>query len=136
MMYRVPLPFLKPACSSGSSLLDVWLQSPLKDLQQNLTSMRYERHCSIIAAVHGVSFLGYGNKHRSCPVFWPFSCFPYLLTQCCNGFYGCFRRLDTLYWYVVTSWHLVTGQGFDGCNDFINKVFNNTLLHALFHFGI
>ena len=68
----VPLPFLNPAFTSGSSWFRHTLLKPgLKDFEHNLTSMWNEHTCTVVWTFLGIAFLWDWNVNWPFPVLWP-----------------------------------------------------------------
>ena len=66
----VPLPFLKPAYTSGSfQFTDCW--PSLKDFEHNLTSMWNECSCLVVWTFSGIAFLWDWNENWLFPVLQP-----------------------------------------------------------------
>ena len=79
----VPLPFLKPAWTSGSP------QKPgLEDFEHYFASMWDECNCVIVWAFFGIAFLWNWNENWPFPVLWPLLSFPNLLAY--NWYYQIF----------------------------------------------
>ena len=73
--YLVPLPFLKPAWTSGSS----WLMPGLENFEHYLASVWDECNSAIVWAFFGIAFLWDWNENWPFPVLWPLLSFPNLL---------------------------------------------------------
>ena len=74
----VPLPFLKPAWTSGiSQFTYCW---SLAWWILNITSVWDECNCAVIWAFFGIAFLWDWNENWPCPVLWSLLSFPNLLT--------------------------------------------------------
>ena len=64
----VPLPFLNPAWTCGSS----WFMKPgLENFEHYFTSVWGECNCAIVWAFFGIAFLWNWNENWSFPVLWP-----------------------------------------------------------------
>ena len=74
----VPLPFLKPAWTSGSSQFTYWWSLAWRIL--NITSVWDECNCVVVEAFFGIAFLWDWNENWPFPVLWPLLNFPDLLT--------------------------------------------------------
>ena len=74
----VPLPFLKPAWTSGSSG-QVLLKPGLENFEHYFTSMWDECNCVVVWAFFGIAFLWDENENWPFPVLWPLLSFPNLL---------------------------------------------------------
>ena len=61
-----PLPFLKPAWSSGSSWVHVSLKPGLENFEHDFTSVWDECNCVVVWAFFGIAFLWDWNEN------WPF----------------------------------------------------------------
>ena len=68
----VPLPFLKPAWTSGSS----WLKPSLENFEHYFTSMGDEYNCVVAWTFFGIAFLWDCNENWPFPVLWPLVSFP------------------------------------------------------------
>ena len=76
----VPLPFLKPAWTSGSSQFTYWLLKPgLENFEHYFTSLWDECNCVVVWAFFGIAFLWDWNENGPFPVLWPLLNFPDLL---------------------------------------------------------
>ena len=73
----VPLPFLKPAWTSGSSWFTYCWSLAWRIL--NITSVWNECNCAIVWAFLGIAFLWVWNKNWPFPVLWPLLSFPNFL---------------------------------------------------------
>ena len=74
----VPLPFLKPAWTSGSSQM---LKSGLENFEHYFTSVWDECNCAVVWAFFGIAFLWDWNENWPCPVLWPLLSFWNLLAD-------------------------------------------------------
>ena len=73
----VPLPFLKPACTSGSSQFTYcWMKPGLENFEHYFASMWDECNCAVVWAFFGIAFLWDWNKKWPFPVLWPLLSFP------------------------------------------------------------
>ena len=73
----VPLPFLNPACTSGSFPVHVLLKPSLKDFEHSLTSMWNEHKIfMVIWTFFGIALLWDWNENWPFPVLWPLLGFP------------------------------------------------------------
>ena len=76
----VPLPFLNPPWTSGSSQFTYVLLMPsLKDFEHNLANMWNEWNCIAIWTFFGIAFLWDWNENWPFPVLWPLLGCPNLL---------------------------------------------------------
>ena len=95
----VPLPFLNPALTSGSSRLTYhwtahvplnrsctiepftyhWSKLGLEDFEHHFDSMWDEYNCVVVWVFFGIAFLWGWNENRPFPVLWPLLSFPNLL---------------------------------------------------------
>ena len=82
----VPLPFLKPAWTSGSSWFTYCWSLAWRIL--NITSMWDECNCAVVWAFFGIAFLWDWNENWPFPVLWPLLSFPNLLTYWVQHFYS------------------------------------------------
>ena len=74
----VPLLFLNPACTSGSSI-HILLISTLKDFEHDLASIWNECSCAVAWTSFGIALLQNWNEKWPFPVLWPLLGFPNLL---------------------------------------------------------
>ena len=74
----VPLPFLKPAWTSGSSRLTYCSKPCLENFEHYFTSMRDECNCVVVWAFFAIAFLWDWNENWSFPGLWPMLSFPNL----------------------------------------------------------
>ena len=82
----VPLPFLKPAWTSGSSRFTYCWSLAWKIL--NITSMWDECNCVVVWAFFGIAFLWDWNENWPFLVLWPLLSFPNLLAYWVQHFYS------------------------------------------------
>ena len=75
----VPLPFLSPACTSGSSQFTLLLKPSLEDFELYLASMQNECNCMIVWTFFGIALLWDWNENWPFPILWPLLNFPNLL---------------------------------------------------------
>ena len=76
----VPLPFLKPAWTSGSSrLVHILLKPGLENFEHYFTSVWDECNCAVVWAFFSIAFLWDWNENWSFQVLWPRLSFPNLL---------------------------------------------------------
>ena len=64
----VSLPFLSPACTSGSSWFTLLLKPSLEDFELYLASMQNECNCMIVWTFFGIALLWDWKENRSFPV--------------------------------------------------------------------
>ena len=76
----VPLPFLKPAWTSGSSQIHVLLKPGLENFEHYFTRMWDECNCAVVWTFFGIAFLRDRNENWPFPVLRPLLCFPI----CCH----------------------------------------------------
>jgi len=68
----VPLPFLKPAWTPGSSRFTYCLLNPgLENFEHYFTSVWDECNCEVVWAFFGIAFLWGWNENWPFPVLWP-----------------------------------------------------------------
>ena len=79
MKSLVPLPFLKPAWTSGSSQFTYCWSLAWRLLSITLTSVWDECNCVVVWAFFGIAFLWDWNEDWHFPVLWPLLNFPNLL---------------------------------------------------------
>ena len=99
----VPLPFLKPAGTSGSSWFTYCWSLPWRIL--SITSMWDECNCAVVWAFFGIVFLWNWNENWPFLVLWPLLSFPNLLVYWVQHFHSIiFQDLKELNWnYTSTS---------------------------------
>ena len=72
MWSLVPLPFLKPAWTSGSSrTVHVLLKPGLENFEYYFTNVWDECDCAVVWGFFGIAFLWDWNEHWPFPVLWP-----------------------------------------------------------------
>ena len=81
----VPLPFLNPAWSSGSSRFTNCWSLAWRILSINLLASE-ERNCVVLWAFFGIAFLCDWNENWSFPVLWPLPSFPICWNIVCSTF--------------------------------------------------
>ena len=84
----VPLPFLKPAWTSGIHLVHVLLKPGLENFEHYFTSMCDECNCAVVWALFGIAFLWDWNENWPFPVLWPLLSFPNLLAYWVQQFHS------------------------------------------------
>ena len=83
----VPLPFLNPAWTSGSSqFTHCW--SLAWNFEHYFTSVWDECNCGVVWAVFGIAFLWDWNENWPFPVLWPLLSFPNLLAYWVQHFHN------------------------------------------------
>ena len=101
----VPLPYLYPAWTSGSSqFTQCWIPA-CRILSHNLTSMRDEGSCLVFWTFFSTALLGNWDKDWPFPVLWPLLGFPNLLTCWVQHFDSIILKL---------CWNLITSTRFIG----------------------
>ena len=75
----VPLPFLKPAQTSGSSWFTLLLKPGLENFEHYFTSMWDECSYAVVWTFFGIAFLWNWNENWPFPVLWPLLSFPNFL---------------------------------------------------------
>ena len=84
----VPLPFPKPAWTSGSSQFTLLLKSGLENFEHYFTSVWDESNCAVVWAFFGIAFLWDWNESWPFPVLWPLLSFPNLLAYWVQHFHS------------------------------------------------
>ena len=74
-----PLPFLKPAWTSGKFMVHVLLKPGLENLEHYFISVWDECSCVVIWTFFGIAFLWDWNENWPFPVLWPLLSFPNFL---------------------------------------------------------
>ena len=82
----VPLPFLKPAWTSGSSRFTYCWSLAWRIL--SITSVWDECNCVVVWAFFGIAFLWGWNENWPFPVLWPLLSFPNLLAYWVQHFHS------------------------------------------------
>ena len=80
----VPLPFLNPPWTSGSS----WLMPSLENFEHYLARVWDECNCVVVWAFFGVAFLWDWNANWPFPILWPLLSFPNLLAYWVQHFHS------------------------------------------------
>ena len=89
----VPLPFLNPAWTSGSSRFTVLLKPGLENFEHYFTSVWDECNCAVVWAFFGIVFLWDWNGNWSFPVLWQLLSFPNLLAYWVQHFHHIISRI-------------------------------------------
>ena len=84
----VPLPFLKPAWTSGSSQFMLLLKPDLENFEHYFTSVWDECNCAVVWTFFGLAFLWDWNENGHFPVLWPLLSFPNLLAYWVQHFHS------------------------------------------------
>ena len=84
----IPLPFLNPAWTSGSSRFMYYWSLAWRILSITFTSMWDESNCPVIWAFFGIAFLWDWNENWPFPVLWPLLSFPSLLAYWVQHFHS------------------------------------------------
>ena len=82
-----PLPFLKPAWTSGSSWF-ILLKPGLENFEHYFASMWDECNCAVVWAFFGIAFLWDWNENWPFPVLWLLLSFPNLLAYWVQHFHS------------------------------------------------
>ena len=107
----VPLPFLKPAWTSGSSRLMYCWSLAWRIL--SITLVWDEFNCAVVWAFFGIAFLWDWNENWPFPVLWPLLSFPNLLAYWVQHFHSIiFQDLKQLNWNSITSTSFVRSDAF------------------------
>ena len=108
----VPLPFLKPAWTSGSSgsrIAEAWLEN----FEHYFTSVWDECNYAVVWVFFCIDFLWNWNENWPFPVLWPLLSFPNLLTYWVQHFHSIlFQDLKYLHWNSITSTSFVRSDAF------------------------
>ena len=75
----VPLPFLNPVCTSGSSWFAYCWILASKDFEHYFASLWNECNCVVVWIFFRIAFLWDCNENRPFPALWPLLSFPNLL---------------------------------------------------------
>ena len=84
----VPLPFLNPAWTSGSSWFRYCWSLAWRIFEHYFTSMWDECGCAVVWAFFGIAFLWDWNENWPFPVLWPLLSFPNLLAYWVQHFHS------------------------------------------------
>ena len=84
----VPLPFLNPPCTSGSSWFTYCWSLAQKIFERNLASMWNESNCSVVWTFFGFAVIWNYNENCPFPVLWLLLNFPNLLTYWVQHFHS------------------------------------------------
>ena len=82
----VPMPFLKPVWTSGSS--HVLLKPGLENFEHYFTSVWDECNCAVVWTFFGIALLWDWNENWPFPVLWPLLSFPNLLAYWVQHFHS------------------------------------------------
>jgi len=88
----IPLPFLKPAWTSGSSV-HILLKPGLQNFEHYFASVWDEYNCAVVWAFFGIAFLWDWNENWPFPVPWPLLSFPNLLAYWIQHFHSIIFRI-------------------------------------------
>jgi len=95
----VPLPFLNPACTYGSSWFMYCWSLAWRILSITLLKkcvhVWNEHNCAIVWTFFGITFLWDWNENWPFPVLWPLLSFPNLLAYECSTFTASSFRMQT-----------------------------------------
>ena len=95
----VPLPFLNPDWTSGSSRL----MPGLENFEHYLARVWDECNCVVVWSFFGIAFLWNWNENWPFPVLWPLLSFPNLLAYWVQHFHSIiFQDLKQLHWNSIT----------------------------------
>ena len=89
----VPLPFLKPAWTSGSSRLTYCWSLAWRILSITLLACEMECNCVVVWAFFGIALLWNWNENWPFPVLWPLLSFPNLLAYWVQHFHSISFRI-------------------------------------------
>ena len=96
----VPLPFLKPASTSGSSWFTYCWRPGLENFEHYFTSVWDKCSCVVVWAFFGIAFLWGWNENGPFPVLWPLLSFPNLLAYWVQYFHSIiFKVRVRCVWY-------------------------------------
>ena len=84
----VPLPFLKPAWTSGSFTVHVLVKPRLENFEHYFSSVWDECNCAIVWAFFSIAFLWDWNENWPFPILWPLLSFPNLLAYWVQHFHS------------------------------------------------
>ena len=80
--FLVPLPFLNPAWTSGSSRFMYCWSLALENFEHYFGRLWDVCNCVVVWAFFGIAFLWNWNENWPFPVLWPLLSFPNLLADC------------------------------------------------------
>ena len=84
----VPLPFLNPAWTSGSSWFIQLLKPGLENFEHCFAIVWDEYNCAVVWAFFGIAFLWDWNENWPFPVLWQLLSFPNLLAHWVQHFHS------------------------------------------------
>ena len=84
----VPLPFLNPAWTSGSSRFMYCCGLLWRFFEHNFASVWDECNCAVVGTLFGIDFLWDWNENWPFPVLWPLLSFPNLLAYWVQHFHS------------------------------------------------
>ena len=100
----VPLPFLKPAWTSGSSWFTYCWKPDLENFEHYFTSVWDECNCVVVWTFFGIAFLWYWNENWCFPILWPLLSFPNVMAYWVQHFHSIiFQDLKELNCDSITS---------------------------------
>ena len=88
----VPLLFLSPAWTSGSSWFTLLLKPGLENFEHDFTSVWEECNCVVVWAFFDIDFVWDWNENWPFPVLWPLLSFPNLLAYWVQHFHSIIFR--------------------------------------------
>ena len=103
----VPLPFLKPAWTSGGSrfMVHVLLKPGLENFEHYFTSMGDECNCAVVWAFFGIAFLWDWNENWPFPILWPLLSFPNFLAYWVQHFRKYLKNINFLLCIILAVPH-------------------------------
>ena len=104
MWSLVPLPFLNPAWTFGSSWFMYCWSLTWENFEHYFTSVWDECNCAVVWPFFGIAFLWDWNENWPFPILWPLLSVPNLLAYWVKHFHSIiFQDLKQLNWNSITS---------------------------------
>ena len=103
----VPLPFLNPDWTSGSSWFTHLLKPGLENFEHYFASMWNACSSAVVWTLFGIAFLWDWDENWPFPVLWPLLSFPDLLAIECSTFTASSRpiKYHITYMWNLKKWH-------------------------------
>ena len=99
-----PLPFLKPAWTSGSSWFMYCLKPDLENFEHYFANVWNECNCAVVWTFFGIALLWDWDENWPFPVLWPLLSFPNSLAYWEQHLHSIiFQDLKQLNWNSITS---------------------------------
>ena len=129
----VPLPFLKPAWTSGSSRFTYCWSLAWRNLEHYFTSMWDEYNCAVVWAFFGIAILWDWNENWPLPVLWPcwviqiswhIECSTFIASsfRICNSSTGILSPPLALFVVILFKAHLTSHSSMSGSRSVITPL--------------